>query len=80
MYHILLKELKNERVSKESIQQIAVKVIYNTAGPDSLVLTLLIFRAYPRITKFNPPIASTTQHTLAMKKTMEELTHIQAII
>ncbi|KAF1975694.1 hypothetical protein BU23DRAFT_578950 [Bimuria novae-zelandiae CBS 107.79] len=36
-------------------KQIAVKAINNTAGPNSLVLTLLIFSAYLRITIESPP-------------------------
>ena len=33
----------------------AVKAVNNTAGPDSLVLTLLVFEAYPRIHSMNLP-------------------------
>ncbi|KAF1976220.1 hypothetical protein BU23DRAFT_578609 [Bimuria novae-zelandiae CBS 107.79] len=35
-------------------KQIAVKAINNTAGPNSLVLTLLVFGAYPRMTMESP--------------------------
>jgi hypothetical protein len=78
VYHILEEELKTEGVSKDSILQMAVKAINDTAGPDGLVPTLLVFGAYPRMTEFDPPTASTTQRALAMKKAIEELTHIQA--
>jgi hypothetical protein len=33
----------------------AVKAINNTAGPNGLVPTLLVFRAYPRITLADLP-------------------------
>jgi hypothetical protein len=39
----------------------AVKAINDTADPDGLVPTLLVFGAYPRMTEFDPPTASTTQ-------------------
>ena len=29
----------------------AVKIVNNTAGPNGIMLTLLVFGAYPRITK-----------------------------
>ena len=32
----------------------AFKAINNTIGPKGLILTLLIFGAYPYIVKFNP--------------------------
>lgn len=36
----------------------AFKTVYNTVGPDSLVLTLLIFGAYPWIVTDLPPLLS----------------------
>jgi hypothetical protein len=33
--------------------QMAFKVINNSAGPDGLVLMLLVFKAYPRIIKLD---------------------------
>jgi len=32
----------------------AVKAINNTAGPNGLVPTLLVYRAYPRISNLGP--------------------------
>jgi hypothetical protein len=34
--------------------QIAVKAINNSAGPDNIVPTLLVFSAYPQLTKIDP--------------------------
>ena len=34
--------------------QIAVKVINNSVGPDSIVPTLLVFSTYPQLTKIDP--------------------------
>jgi hypothetical protein len=36
----------------------AVKAVNNTASPNGLVLTLLVYRAYPRMTNLNPPAPS----------------------
>ena len=38
----------------------AVKAINNTAGPDGLVLTLLVYGAYLRISKLDPSAPSVT--------------------
>jgi hypothetical protein len=46
-YNIISEKLKGERVMKHIILQIAIKAINNTAGPDSLIPILLIFRVYP---------------------------------
>jgi len=47
-YEILRDELLGE--SKEVILQIAIKAINDIARPEGLVLTLLVFGLYPRIT------------------------------
>jgi hypothetical protein len=38
----------------------AVKAINNTTSPDGLVPTLLVYRAYLRISKLDPPTLSVT--------------------
>ena len=48
VYEIISLEL--EDASKEFILQMAVKVVNNSAGPDGLIPTLLVFSAYPQIT------------------------------
>ena len=53
IYTILLLELLD--ISKDIALQIAFKVINNSAGPNSLIFTLLGFRAYLYIVKFNTP-------------------------
>jgi hypothetical protein len=54
-YKIIRIELKEEGINNEVYLQIAIKVINNTASPNSLVPTLLVFKAYPRITLANLP-------------------------
>jgi hypothetical protein len=48
-WDILHAEL-SDTTSNKAILQIAVKAVNNTAGPNRLVLTLLVFGAYLRIT------------------------------
>jgi hypothetical protein len=39
----------------------AVKAVNDSVVPDSLIPILLVFGAYPWMTKLNPPTPSTTQ-------------------
>ena len=39
----------------------AVKAINDTTGPDGLVPTLLVYKAYPKISNLNPPAPSITK-------------------
>ena len=48
VYKIISLEL--EDASEELTLQMAVKAINDSAGPDRLIPTLLVFGAYPRIT------------------------------
>jgi hypothetical protein len=50
LYEILQDKLQNEKLNKEVILQIVVKAINDIARPDKLVLMLLVFRLYLRIT------------------------------
>jgi hypothetical protein len=54
-YEILRDKLKEENLNKELILQMAVKAVNNTAGPNGLVPTLLVFGAYLRLSPFNTP-------------------------
>jgi hypothetical protein len=53
VYKILKAKLKNEHINKEIILQMAVKAINDLAGPDGIVLILLVFGLYLRMTKIN---------------------------
>jgi hypothetical protein len=53
LYEILRDKLKEENLNKELILQMAVKAINNTARPNSLVPTLLVFSIYLRLSSFN---------------------------
>jgi hypothetical protein len=46
VYKIIQNKLKDKQIDKEIMLQIAVKVINDLAGPDSIIPTLLVFGAY----------------------------------
>jgi hypothetical protein len=53
--------------------QIAVKAINDSAGPDSIVPTLLVFGAYPRLTKIDPPSPLVTKRAEAICAATKEV-------
>ena len=69
-FKILTRELP--QLPKEEILQMSVKAINDTAGPDGLVPTLLVFGAYPRMTWDDAPAASTMARGAAIKAAMAE--------
>jgi hypothetical protein len=72
-YKIICTELKEEGIDDEVCLQMAIKAINDTAGPNSLVLTLLVFRAYPRITLANPLAPSIIKRSKAIQDAIREL-------
>ena len=56
----------------------AVKAVNDTAGPDGLVPTLLVFGAYPRMSELDPPEPSIAQRAAAIRKAMEEVLKVRA--
>jgi hypothetical protein len=65
-------------VGKEIALQMTVKAINDTAGPDGLVPTLLVFGAYPRMHAMDPPAPSITQRAMAIEKAMTEIRKFRA--
>jgi hypothetical protein len=55
----------------------AIKAVNNTAGPNGLVPTLLVYRAYPRITNLDPPAPSITDQAAVIRKAMSEIAKLQ---
>jgi hypothetical protein len=51
----------------------AIKTVNNTAGPNGLVPMLLVFGAYPRITKEGPLTRDIVERGEVIKKAMEKL-------
>jgi len=78
-YSIITEELRGAStgISKEMALQMAVKAINDTAGPDGLVPTLLVFGAFPRMTKLDPPAPSMAVRSKAIAKAMKEVTKMR---
>jgi hypothetical protein len=64
--------------SEDLILQMAVKAVNDSAGPDSLVPTLLVFSAYPCMTNDSPPSPPITQRAEAIYKAMKEVRRFYA--
>ena len=56
----------------------AIKAINNTAGPDGLVPTLLVYRVYLRISKLDPPALSIMDWAAVIWKAMAEIVKLRA--
>ena len=56
----------------------AVKAVNDTTGPDGLVPTLLVYRAYPRISNLDPPAPSITEQEAVIQKAIAEIVKLRA--
>ena len=56
----------------------AIKAVNNTAGPNGLVPTLLVYRAYLRMNKLDPPTPSIIERAAAIRKAMAEIVKLRA--
>ena len=56
----------------------AIKAINNTASPDGLVPTLLVYRAYLRISNLGPPAPSIIERAAVIQKAMAEIVKLRA--
>src|SRR6266536_6053241 len=77
-YQVISEELQGIGITKELTLQMAVKSVNDTAGPDSLVLTLLVFSAYLRMTKLDLLALLITARTTVVHKAIAEITKLQA--
>ena len=75
-YKIIRAELKDEGIDDEVCLQMAVKAINDTAGPNGLVLILLVFGAYPRMTSADPLLPSIVKRSKAIQDAIRELRSI----
>ena len=58
--------------------QIAVKAVNNTAGLNGLVLTLLVYRAYLRMSNLDPSTPFIIEQAAVIWKAMAEIVKLQA--
>jgi hypothetical protein len=77
-YEIIQDELKDEHIDKEIMLQMTVKAINDSAGPNSIVPTLLVFGAYPRLTKLDPPSPLVTKRAKAIRAATKEVRRLYA--
>ena len=56
----------------------AVKAVNNTAGPNRLVPTLLVYRAYLRISNLGPPTPSIIEQAAIIQKAIAEIVKLWA--
>ncbi|KAI1769721.1 hypothetical protein F4818DRAFT_435441 [Hypoxylon cercidicola] len=77
-YEVISGDLRGTNIDGPSILQMAVKAVNDTAGPDGLVPTLLVFRAYPRLTESSPSTPSLATRAEAIKKAMQEVHKLKA--
>ena len=56
----------------------AVKAINNTTSPDRLVPTLLVYGAYLRISKLDPPAPSIMERATIIRKVIAEIVKLRA--
>jgi hypothetical protein len=76
VYEILKAELKNEHINKKMILQIAVKAVNDSARSDRIVLILLVFGLYLRITEIDassPIIVKRAEAICAVTKEVRRL-------
>jgi hypothetical protein len=78
VYEILKKELKDKHIDKEMILQMAVKAVNNSAGPDGIVLTLLVFGSYPRITEIDALLPTIVKRAEAICAATKEVSRLYA--
>jgi hypothetical protein len=56
----------------------AVKAINNTASPNRLVPTLLVYRAYLRISNLGPPTPSIIERVAIIQKAIAKIVKLRA--
>jgi hypothetical protein len=78
VYEILKAELKNKHINKEMILQMAVKAVNDSARPDRIVLTLLVFGLYPRITEIDLPSPTIARRAEAIQAITKEVRRLYA--
>jgi hypothetical protein len=78
VYEILKAKLKDEHINKEMILQMAVKAVNNSARPDKIVPTLLVFGSYPRMTEMDAPSPTIAKRAEAIWAATKEVRRLHA--
>jgi hypothetical protein len=75
-YQIITAEVRD--IGKDIALQMAFKAINDSAGPDGLISTPLVYGAYPRISEFDAPSPTVALCATAIKKAMAEIQRLRA--
>lgn len=75
-YEIIREELPS--LHKAFALQMAIKAVNDTAGPDGLTPTLLLFGTFPRMVDTDPTHPSIAERSKVIKKAMKEVSEIIA--
>ena len=73
-YQIITDECKN--IQKELALQMAVKAAKDTAGPNGPVPTLLVHKAYPRMSNLDPPAPPITDQAAVIRKAIAKYSQV----
>ena len=76
-FQIVTREIRD--IDKDLALQMAFKAVNDTAGPDGLVPTLLVYGAYPRLTEYDAPSQTIQQRTQALNKATDAVRKLRAI-
>lgn len=74
-YQVISEDLQG--TPKDVLLQMAFKAVNDTAGPDGLVPTLLVYGCYPRMAASDPPHPSIPLRAKAIAKAMEEVSKLR---
>jgi hypothetical protein len=77
-YEIIREELKDEKIDKDMILQMAQKAVNDSAGYNGIVPTLLVFGSYPRMTEMDPPSPSVVKRAEAIRAATREVRQVHA--
>lgn len=72
--YIIFKEFfKAQGLSRDDLLKMSVKACNDSAGPDGLIPTLLVFGVYPRVSWDDNPVPIAQERIDTIRKAMEEL-------
>lgn len=77
-YYNIIKAEVGDFVTSNQRLQLAFKAVNDSAGPDGLIPTPLVFGAYPRMSHDSSPSLSATQRAEALRKATSEAQKILA--
>jgi hypothetical protein len=75
-YLIIITEIQG--IDKDMVLQMAFKAINDTAGPDGLVPTLLVYSTLSRMVEYDTPLPTIAQYSAALKKAITEIQKLRA--